>query len=305
MRPAETRNPWNPNHTPGGSSAGSAAAVAAGFVHATIGSQTNGSVIRPAAYCGVVGYKPTSGLLPFAGGLAFSPTLDQVGTFARTIADVALFTGTLAEEGVPTHLERRAKPPMLGIIVEYPWTLLEPEAKEHFNATVNRLATAGAQVRALELPAVFDDAHLVHRTIMLHEGAKQHRERQAAHRALLSEPLNDSLDEGRRISSATYGEMLGRRAALIEAAHVFDDCDAILSPPAPNHAPRRLDTTGDPSFCTLWSLLGFPAVTVPSGLAAAGVPYGMQLAANAGADRELLVAAQWVEGVLGPLQRGE
>lgn len=307
MQPTETRNPWNSAHTPGGSSAGSAAAVAAGFVHAAIGTQTNGSVIRPAAYCGVVGFKPTAGLLPAGGVYLFSPTLDQVGTFARSVNDVALFTAPLAEgESIAGRIEPPARAPALGVITEFPWTTLEQDARDHFVATLQRLAAAGAQIKPIALAPVFGDANLVHRTITLYEAARQHAALQTEYRARLSNVLNDGLDEGRRIAKATYGEMLARRAALIDHAQaLFDGCDAIVCPPAAGGAPRRLDTTGDAGFCTLWSLVGVPAITLPTGLNQASVPLGLQLAAPSGADSALLRVAAWVESVLGPLSRGE
>ena len=307
FKPAETRNPWNLAHTPGGSSAGSAAAVAAGFAHAAIGTQTNGSVIRPAAFCGVVGFKPSQGTLPFGGGFAFSPTLDQIGTFARTVADAALFTAPLVDgEMIPGVLESRSRPPVLGVIAEYPWTHLEPDAREHFNATLKRLASAGAQLRILELPPSFLTANAVHRVIMLHEAAREHRARQEEHRARLSAALNEALDEGRRISHPTYAEMLVRRAVLGEQMHdLMAECDAVVTPPAAGVAPRRLDITGDPGYCTLWSLIGSPAITLPTGLSEAGMPYGLQVVALPGADTALLHAAHWTERVIGPLQRAD
>lgn len=301
--PAITRNPWNSLHTPGGSSAGSAAAVAAGFAHAAIGTQTNGSVIRPAAFCGVVGFKPTQGLLPAGGVRFFSPTLDQVGTFTRSVADAARFAAPLAEgDAIPPTILARERAPALGVLAEFPWTRLEPDAKEHFSATIKRLAVAGAQVQPITLPPAMDEANLVHRTIMLHEAARLNRDLQADHRDQLSAVLNEGLDEGRRTSQSTYGEMLARRAALIErVTDLFEGFDAIVCPPAPGGAPKRLDTTGDPGFCTLWSLVGVPAITLPSGLTDAGLPLGLQIVGRAGDDASLLATAQWVEGLFGPI----
>lgn len=303
MQPAETRNPWNPAHTPGGSSAGSAAAIAAGFVHAAIGTQTNGSVIRPAAYCGVVGFKPTFGLLPFDGALYFSPTFDTIGTFARDVADCARVTAHLVANGsLPHAVAPLRAPPALGVIIEYPWNELEPDARTQFDQALQRLVRAGAQLAPVALPPVFDNAPIVHRTIMLHEGARIHRDLQDTHRKRMSALLNAGLDEGRRISAATYGEMLARRAALIEQSRrLFAEVDAIVSPPASGTAPKRLDITGDPSFCTLWSLLGVPAIAVPSGIAANGLPFGLQLACDSGQDAKLLRVAHWIEATLGPV----
>lgn len=301
MHPAPTRNPWNPAHTPGGSSAGSAAAVAAGFVPAAIGTQTNGSVIRPAAYCGVVGFKPTFGLLPMRGVLPFSETLDQLGTFAATVADCAFVTAPLADgDALPARVPRLAEAPRVGVLARYPWNDAEPEAAAHFAGVIERLAAAGARPTAIALPDSIADAKRVQRTIMLFEAARRHAPLQARARALLTPALNEGLDEGRRIAEADYRAALARRAAIAEAAlDVFDGLDAIASPPAPGAAPASLAATGDPSFCTLWSLIGAPAITVPSGCAASGLPFGLQLASAPGEDARLLAVAGWCEAQFG------
>src|SRR5262245_34279274 len=147
MHPGKTRNPWNVEHTPGGSSSGSAAAVAAGFVPAAIGTQTNGSVIRPAAFCGIVGFKPTLGTLPFAGVCQFSETLDQLGTFGRSVADVALFTAQLAPgEAIPADVPRLERQPWIGVLPRFPWNDAEPETQIHLDLVLDGLRAAGARV---------------------------------------------------------------------------------------------------------------------------------------------------------------
>jgi len=301
MHPAGTRNPWNARHTPGGSSSGSAAAVAAGHVPVAIGTQTNGSVIRPAAFCGVVGFKPSFDALPIAGALAFSETLDQAGVFARTVADAAYFSACLAEtNAVPGPVAAFSRPPRIGILARFPWNAAEPDAAAHLQETFSLLAGAGTILKATELPPAFDEAHLVHRTIMLYQGARQHAPRQAAYRHLMSAALNTAIDEGLAVSHEDYRRAIARRAALVELAlGLFDDFDAIASLPAPGAAPARLDITGDPSFCTLWSLVGFPALTLPTGLSAKGLPYGLQLAGPALADDRLLGVATWCEAAVG------
>jgi len=299
--PGGTRNPWNPRHTPGGSSSGSAAAVAAGFVPAAIGTQTSGSVIRPAAFCGVVGFKPTFGLLPFAGTAHLSESLDQLGSFARSVADVALFTAQLAEgaEAIPAELAPLERPPWIGVLARFPWNDAEAEAQSHFERTLDALRSAGARVERLTLPEGFADANLVHRTIMIAEAARNLGGVQARARGLLSPALNRALDEGAAIAPSSYRASLALRGALAERAHaLFARCEVIASPAAPGPAPRRLDTTGDPGFNLLWSLLGVPAISVPSGLAQNGLPFGLQLARDAGGDAHLLRVARWCEGVL-------
>ena len=301
MHPAETRNPWNPKHTPGGSSSGSAAAVAAGHVPVAVGTQTNGSIIRPAAYCGVVGFKPTLDTLPIQGVLPFAETFDTVGVFARSVADAAYFTASLAEPGAFTSdVEPLSRPPRIAALTRFPWNSAESDAARQLQETLARLRGTGTEVNELDLPEDFDDTKQVHRTIMLYEGAREHAPRQALHRRVLSTALNAAIDQGLAISHEEYRAALGRRAALAELAlSLFADCDAIASLPAPGAAPARLDITGDPSFCTLWTLVGFPAVTVPTGLSEAGLPFGVQLAGPAREDPRLLRVALWCETAIG------
>jgi Asp-tRNA(Asn)/Glu-tRNA(Gln) amidotransferase A subunit family amidase len=301
MHPAETRNPWNPKHTPGGSSSGSAAAVAAGHVPVAVGTQTNGSVIRPAAFCGVVGFKPSLDSLPIQGALPFAETLDQVGVFARTVTDAAYFAASLAESGTfAPEIEALSRPPKIAVLQRFPWNAAEPGAAQHLQTSLKRLADAGTELKAVALPDDFDDAHRVHRTIMLYEGAREHAPRQARHRRVMSAALNAAIDEGLAMSHDDYRSALAKRAALAELAlDLFEDCDALASLPAPGAAPARLDVTGDPSFCTLWTLVGFPALTFPTGLSDGGLPYGMQLAGSAGGDGRLLRVASWCEAAIG------
>ena len=301
MHPAETRNPWNAKHTPGGSSSGSAAAVAAGHVPVALGTQTNGSVIRPAAYCGVVGFKPTPDTLPIQGALPFAETLDQVGVFARSAADAAYFTACLTDRDAFTaEIGALVRPPRIAVLPRYPWNAADPPAAAQLQAVLARLAAAGTEVKAVDLPDDFEDAKRVHRTIMLYEGAREHAPRQARHRRVMSAELNAAIDEGLAMSHEDYRAALARRAALAALAlDLFADCDAIASLPAPGPAPARIDITGDPSFCTLWTLVGFPAVTLPTGVGDAGLPYGMQLACAAHDDGRLLRVARWCEEAIG------
>ena len=300
MHPGKTRNPWDAQRTPGGSSSGSAAAVAAGMVPCAIGTQTNGSVIRPAAFCGVVGFKPGFGLIPFSGTLQFSATLDQLGTFTRNVADAALLASVLVEgDALSADVHVRAAPPRILALGNYPWNRADADAAVQFEAALGRLEAAGATVKSFELPADCHDAQARHRSIMFFEGARDNALRQQKPRAQLSATLNAGLDEGRRIAPAEYAEALLRRAVISERAlDWFDDCDVIVSPSAAGVAPAGLDTTGDPSWCTLWSLTGFPAITLPAGRSTAGLPYGLQLAALPGAENGLLSTAMWCEQVL-------
>ena len=274
--------------------------MAAGQVPVAIGTQTNGSVIRPAAFCGVVGFKPSFDALPIAGALAFSEALDQAGVFARSISDAAYFAACLAEPGVvPADVAAISRPPTIGVLFRFPWNSADADAAAHFRKTLDVVAGAGTVLKSVALPEAFDDAHLVLRTIMFYQGARQHAPRQALHRRAMSAALNAAIDEGLALSHEQYRIALDRRAAHAELALVlFEECDAIASLPAPGAAPARLDATGDPSFCTLWSLVGFPALTLPTGLSRVGLPYGMQLAGRALADNKLLRVAQWCETVI-------
>src|SRR5260221_2094542 len=231
MHPAETRNPWNPRHTPGGSSSGSAAAVAAGHVPVAGGTQTNGSVLRPAAFCGVVGFKPSLDSLPIQGAFPFAEPLDQVGVFARTVADAAYFAASLAESGTfAREIEALSRPPKIAVLPRFPWNAAEPDAARHLQVSLKRLADAGTELRTVALPDDFDEAHRVHRTIMLYEGARHHAPKQAVHRRVMSAVLNAAIDEGLAMSHYEYRSALVRRAALGELAlDLFEDCDALAS----------------------------------------------------------------------------
>jgi Asp-tRNA(Asn)/Glu-tRNA(Gln) amidotransferase A subunit family amidase len=300
LQPGKTRNPWHAAHTPGGSSSGSAAAVALGHVPAAIGTQTNGSVIRPAAYCGVVGFKPTVDALPFGGVNLFSPTLDTLGVFARSVADCTLLASYLADPGrIASETAPLARPPRLALLAGFPWVGTSAEQEREMLVAMEALRRSGAVVSSVALPDEWKDVQRVLRIVMLHEAAQQMRELQARERARLSEKLNAALDEGQEIGAEVYSAALARRDALIAAATEWlAPFDAIVSPPAPGAAPADLTQTGDPSCCTLWSLLGFPAVTVPIAVADNALPLGLQLAANAGGDDRLLAVAQWCEARL-------
>jgi len=303
--PGKTRNPWNPAHTPGGSSSGSAAAVAMGFVPAAVGTQTNGSVIRPAAFCGVVGYKPTAGLISVAGVHPFSPSLDQPGVFARSVADAALLAAALAERGATSgDAPPMAHPPRLTVVRSPVWHKADRYAQEHFLEVTGRLRTAGAEVEERELPSAFDEAHAVQRTIMCGEGARVFAELQRRDRGRLSPRLNALLDEGLNIGDADLARALERQRRFAEDLDTFlGACDAIVTPPTPGEAPADLTQTGDPVFCTIWSLCGVPAVSIPTGRGPSGLPLGLQVVGARSNDDRLLSVARWCDEQVGSAQR--
>jgi Asp-tRNA(Asn)/Glu-tRNA(Gln) amidotransferase A subunit family amidase len=314
--PGKTRNPWNLAHTPGGSSSGSAAAVAMGFVPAAIGTQTNGSVIRPAAFCGVVGFKPTAGLISLAGVHPFSPSLDQAGVFARSISDAALVAAALVERGdadpetragagaIACEVASMERAPRLAVVRSPVWHKADPYAQEHFLEVTGRLRAAGAEVEERELPPAFGEAHAVQRSIMSGEGARVFAELQRRDRGRLSPRLNALIDEGLGLAEADLASALERQWKFAaELDEFLTACDAIVTPPTPGEAPADLTQTGDPVFCTIWSLCGVPAVTLPTGRGPSGLPLGLQLVGARSGDDRLLSVAQWCDKRVGWDQR--
>ena len=312
MDPGPTRNPWHPDHTPGGSSSGSAAGVAARMVPLALGSQTYGSIQRPAAYCGVYGLKPSFGRVSRYGVFPLSWSFDHVGPLARTVTDCALALQVLAgpdpqdpacsQAPVPDYLEavRRAdRPPRLGLVRQFYLERADPELRRHVEEVAGRLARAGAPVQEVKLPDSFG-AHLAaHRLISGVETAAVHAELFQAHADLYRPRLRASLEAGALIPGIAYVQAQRlRRVIRHDVGQLFRQVDCLLMPAAPSPAPRGLDTTGDPSFNALASLTGFPGITVPSGLNAEGMPLAVQLLAPAMADERLLASARWCEAVL-------
>jgi Asp-tRNA(Asn)/Glu-tRNA(Gln) amidotransferase A subunit family amidase len=298
--PNKTKNPWNPAHTPGGSSMGSAAAVAAGMACGALGTQTNGSVIRPAAYCGVVGLKPSLDSVPLEGVLAFATTFDTVGVFTRSVADAAWLAAALTAPGRRFAAEPAAlpRPPRLAVVHSPVWDAAEAPQKDILAANVEALRCAGATVGVAELPSDFGLAHGAHRCIMAHEGARNLGPLQRRHRSQISARLNALLDEGAAIGEARYREAVETRERLRREFEDFmRDFDAVITPPAPGEAPATLAETGSPAFCTLWTLLGVPAITIPAGLGPRGMPLGLQIVAARDRDDGLLTVAAWCERV--------
>ena len=310
FQPGKTRNPHHPQHTPGGSSSGSAAAVAAGMVPLAIGSQTNGSMIRPAAFCGVFGFKPTHGWIPRHGILKLSRTLDQVGVFGRTLEDVALaaeqLTGyderdadTRPRARIPlvqTASDEPPLPPKLALVKSPVWELAEGETVEAF---AELAAELGAQCEEHVLPESLRDAWNWHRTIMEAEMAANLELEWERGRDRLSESLRNQLARGREVRALDYQKALARIPALNHGfAELFTRYDAILTPSAPGTAPLAT-TTGDPAFCTLWSLCGMPAINLPLMRGTNGLPLGVQLVGPRDGDARLLRTARWLVARVG------
>jgi Asp-tRNA(Asn)/Glu-tRNA(Gln) amidotransferase A subunit family amidase len=317
-QPGPTTNPHDPGRTPGGSSSGSAAAVAAHMVPGAVGSQTGGSVIRPAAFCGVVGFKPTHGLVPRTGMLRLSRTHDHVGVFARTAPDAALLAEMLAgfdEEDPDTR--PLARPPLAAVATAQPplpprlafvrspvWEHAEPVTREALAELVEALGTAVVEV---ELGASFEPAIAMHRTIMDVEMAHNLGCDFDKAGDRLGPALRETIERGRGRLAGDYVAAVAAIAGLNDALEpLFEEFDAILTPAAPGEAPRGLETTGDPIFCSMWTFLGTPAVTLPLLRSSAGLPLGAQLVARRGGDARLLRTARWlVEALRGaPGRRG-
>jgi Asp-tRNA(Asn)/Glu-tRNA(Gln) amidotransferase A subunit family amidase len=309
--PGKTRNPHDPERTPGGSSSGSAAAVAAGMVPLAIGTQTNGSVIRPAAFCGVYGYKPTFGLISRHRVLQQSRPLDQIGVFARTIEDTALIAEAMVgfdDRDPDTRL--RARPALVATLSEEPpvqprlafvktpvWEQADTDTQDAFAELV---AHAGDKVGEVELPGIFNDAVEQHRTIMEADLARSFEREYFRGKDKLSAILKEMIERGQKVLAVDYNNAVSQMPVLNHALDkVFEWHDAILTPAASGEAPVGLASTGSPIFCTLWTLCGMPAITLPILQGSHGMPMGVQLVGARGDDARLLRTARWLVNLVG------
>ncbi len=305
FQPGKTRNPHDPTRTPGGSSSGSAAAVAAHMVPGAVGSQTNGSVIRPASFCGVVGFKPTHGLIPRSGVLELSRTLDHVGVFARSVQDAGLLAEVMAgyDEDDP-DTRPMPRPPFTQVVASPPplpprfafvrsavWDQADAVTQEAFGELVEAL---GEQASALDLGDSFGRIVDLHRVVMETEMAHNLRRDCDKFGDRLSETLRKLIERGRGHSGVSYlGALAGIGQLNAGLDSVFEEYDAILTPAAPGEAPA-IATTGNPVFCSAWTYLGTPAVTLPLIASEAGLPIGVQLVGRRGNDARLLRTARWL-----------
>jgi amidase len=293
--PGATVNPRNPAHTPGGSSSGSAAAVADGHVPLAFGTQTGGSVIRPAAYCGVIGYKPTFGDLSRVGIKMQCHSLDTLGLMARTFDDVALFRGAVL--GLPpVRIERGIKRPRIGFCRTPIWNEAEADTKKLLEATATKLADKGASVIDVAFAAPFADILDDHGAIANWEGARNYADERLRHPDKVSRELMDgTMKRGLETSFERY--VAAQRKAVAFRGHVdslLDKVDVLLCPSAPGEAPKGVEFTGDPRFNSIWTLAGTPCVTLPAGVGSHGLPLGIQLVGLRHADDRLLSIAAWV-----------
>lgn len=294
--PGKTRNPHDPSRTPGGSSSGSAAAVACGMVPAALGTQTAGSVIRPAAFCGVVGFKPSFGLLAREGIKPIAPSLDTLGVFARALGDLPLLCAAL---GAPLTLPAPGRPPRVALCRTAEWESAEPAARAAVERAASGLAAAGAQVRELALPAAFDGLVEAQKTVMAVEMAQQLAPERAAGEERLGDPIRKLFRAGDAAFGAAYAQAKaqGDRCRELFGAALAPS-DLLLTLAAPGEAPLGLAATGDPLFNRIWTLLHVPCLSLPAGRGPHAMPLAVQLVGSRGNDAALLAHATWIAQAL-------
>lgn len=304
FEPAATVNPYDPSRSPGGSSSGSAAAVADRMVPIAIGTQTAGSVIRPAAYCGVLGYKPTFGTFGTAGVKLISPSLDTVGIFARSVDDLVLAAGALAAapggSGASMLSDpaapRRVAPPKIAVFRTGRWNRASGAIHGAVTVAVDLLSNAGAEIGDIDIGADFEALVEASQTVFAFEVARALDPEYRASRGQLSGALVALIESGRAVSASAYQQ--ARRLtedARLAVGRVLDGFDAILTPATVDEAPPLADT-GDPLFCRSWTLLGNPEITFPVAFGPNGLPVGLQVVGRFGGDRDLLEIARWICG---------
>ena len=294
-RPGPTANPHRLSHTPGGSSSGSAAAVADFFVPLAFGTQTGGSVIRPAAYCGVVGFKPSFGLINRTGMKIMSDSLDTIGVMARSVADCALFAGSVAGVDLGDPDVKPGRAPRIGLCRSPSWHKALPETEALFDNVSQALARAGANLAECELPAPYARLATAHPVLMCSESARSMGWELTHHRREISEILLDRLESGLAQSQEAIA---AAQATFAETQRDFpavtENFDVLVTPSAPGQAPEGLHATGDFAFNFIWTSLHVPCVTVPAGTGPGGLPLGIQIVGRQGEDRATLAWARYV-----------
>lgn len=298
FQPGPTRNPHQLGHTPGGSSSGSAAAVADHMLPLALGTQTAGSIIRPAAYCGVVGYKPTLGRVSRAGVKSLSESLDTIGGFGRCVRDVGLLAAVLTGDG-RLRSPPEATRPRIGVCRTPDWARADPNAQHAFDQAIGAVAPAAAVLTDVGLPGDVPDLSVLQKAVMYFEMARALSHERIRHRHSLSEQLQQLLDEGMAINGAQHhADIAQTLLAQRRVETLFEGVDVLMCPSATGEAPVGTDATGDPVFCRGWTLLGLPCIHLPVTRGANGLPTGVQLVARFGDDCRLLAIAEWVQAQL-------
>ncbi len=292
-QPNKTRNPLNPAHTPGGSSSGSAAAVADFMVPIALGTQTSSSIVRPAAYCGVVGYKPSFGLINRAGLKFLSESLDTIGSLTRTIPDAALIVEELSGL-TPTSFENVDKlRPRIGLCRTPWWNSADDTSKANLEQAARTLAAAGAHVTDVTLDDSFATLDEIQIELSSYEFNRALTFERTRHPDLISPHLLGRIAAGGKVTRSRYEQcVVATKQARLRIADVFRDFDVLVSPSAPSEAPG-IESTGEPIFGLLWTLLRLPSLTLPFGKGAAGLPLGIQFIAASGKDNSLFLHAEW------------
>jgi aspartyl-tRNA(Asn)/glutamyl-tRNA(Gln) amidotransferase subunit A len=297
--PPATRNPWDLSRTPGGSSSGSAVAVACRMCLAALASQTGGSITRPASYCGVPACKPSHGAACTAGVLPLAPSMDHLGAMARSVRDVALVMRTISDPPIAGWLASLSgaaeRPPVLGRLHGLFDRLADEDTRAMMDSVCAHYAARGAAIHDVVLPASFDDVIRQHRIIMAAEAAAYHQERLRRHPDDYPPSITQLLEEGIACPTVAYVRAREHQARLREEmSAVLRRVDALICPATTRGAPAA-DTTGDPAFNSPWSFTGLPVVSVPAALDRAGLPLGVQLVGRAGEDGALFAVALWCE----------
>jgi len=306
--PPVTRNPWNLQRTPGGSSSGSAAATACGMCYAAIGSQTGGSITRPASYCGVAGLKPTFGLVELGGILPLAASMDHPGPMARCVYDLALMLQVLVDNNpaAPDYAANlpRKKPPRLGRLHGLFDERADAAVRASLEQTCRMLQERGAAIVDIGLPAEFCDVVARHRTVMAVESAVYHKERLQRHPEDYQPKIRSLIEEGIGTSAPEYARCKEHQNTLTEKmlGCFAGKIDALICPATTTPAPDT-STTGDPAFNSPWSYTGLPTVSFPIGLSPDGLPLAIQLVAKHFREADLLSAAAWCESALGGPRR--
>jgi Asp-tRNA(Asn)/Glu-tRNA(Gln) amidotransferase A subunit family amidase len=299
FHPGPTRNPRNLQHTPGGSSSGSAAAVADWMVPLAFGSQTAGSIVRPAAFCGIVGYKPTFGMVTRVGVKMISDYLDTIGVLARSVPDAALFVAALTNRHDLLIDQPTADVPRIGMCRTYEWNRAQPETVAVFESAEKQLRAARATVRDVTLPPPFAGLADAQTAIMVSEVAKSLAHENLAHRKALSGDMTRMIDAGVAVSPQQYDAARSlTRACRAMLPEVFKGFDVLIAPSAAGCAPAGITATGDPLFNRIWTLLHVPVVHVPVADGPNGLPVGITVVGAVGADRATLMAAEWIHARL-------